>query len=88
MKRTWTLDKIFGLYTIAFIGVTVLIGLAEYLLDLPPKWIGWIFMALSIGIYVVIGIITRTAEADLYYVAGRRVPALYNGMATCNAPRT
>jgi cation/acetate symporter len=82
MKRTWTLDKIFGFYTIAFIGVTVLIGLAEYLLGLPPRWIGWIFMALSIGIYVVIGIITRTSEADQYYVAGRRVPALYNGMAT------
>jgi cation/acetate symporter len=82
MKRTWTLDKIFGLYTVAFIGVTILIGLAEYLLGLPPKWIGWIFMALSIGIYVVIGIITRTSEADQYYVAGRRVPALYNGMAT------
>jgi cation/acetate symporter len=82
MKRTWTLDKIFGLYTVAFIAVTILIGLAEYFLGLSPKWIGWIFMALSIGIYVVIGIITRTSEADQYYVAGRRVPALYNGMAT------
>jgi cation/acetate symporter len=82
MKRTWTLDKIFGLYTIAFLGVTVLIGLAEYLFGLPPTWIGWIFMGLSIGIYVVIGIVTRTSEADQYYVAGRRVPALYNGMAT------
>jgi cation/acetate symporter len=82
MKRTWTLDKIFGLYTLGFLGVTVLIGLAEYLLGLPPKWIGWIFMALSIGIYVVIGIVTRTSEADQYYVAGRHVPALYNGMAT------
>jgi cation/acetate symporter len=82
MKRTWTLDKIFGLYSVAFIAVTILIGLAEYFLGLSPKWIGWIFMALSIGIYVVIGIITRTSEADQYYVAGRRVPALYNGMAT------
>jgi cation/acetate symporter len=82
MKRTWTLDRIFGLYTLAFLGVTILIGLAEYLLGLPPKWIGWIFMALSIGIYVVIGIVTRTSDADQYYVAGRRVPALYNGMAT------
>jgi cation/acetate symporter len=82
MKRTWTLERIFGLYTLAFLGVTVLIGVAEYLLGLPPRWIGWIFMALSIGIYVVIGIITRTSEADQYYVAGRRVPALYNGMAT------
>jgi cation/acetate symporter len=82
MKRTWTLGKIFGLYTLAFLGITILIGLAEYFLGLPPTWIGWIFMALSIGIYVVIGIITRTSEADQYYVAGRRVPAVYNGMAT------
>src|SRR5918996_5855271 len=82
MKRNWTLEKIFGLYTLAFLGVTMLIGLAEYLLGLPPKWIGWIFMALSIGIYVVIGVVTRTSDADQYYVAGRRVPALYNGMAT------
>ena len=81
MTRTWTLGKIFGFYT-RFLAVTVLIGLAEYLLGLPPRWIGWIFMALSIGIYVVIGIITRTSDADLYYVAGRRVPAVYNGMAT------
>ena len=82
MKRTWTLDRIFGLYTLGFLGVTILIGLAEYLFGLPPTWIGWIFMALSIGIYVVIGIVTRTSDADQYYVAGRRVPALYNGMAT------
>src|ERR671918_705377 len=82
MKRTWTLGKIFGLYTVAFLGVTIVIGLAEYFFGLSPRWIGWIFMALSIGIYVVIGIITRTSEADQYYVAGRRVPALYNGMAT------
>jgi cation/acetate symporter len=39
-------------------------------------------MALSMAIYVVIGIITRTSQADQYYVAGRGVPALYNGMAT------
>jgi cation/acetate symporter len=82
MKRTWTLGKIFGLYTVAFLAVTILIGLAEYFFGLPPRWIGWIFMALSIGIYVVIGIITRTSDADQYYVAGRRVPAIYNGMAT------
>jgi cation/acetate symporter len=76
------LRKVFGLYTISFIGVTVLIGLAEWAFDLPNKWIGWIFMALSMGIYVVIGIVTRTSEADQYYVAGRGVPAVYNGMAT------
>jgi cation/acetate symporter len=77
-----SLGKVFGLYTIAFVTVTLLIGIAEAVFGLPNRWIGWIFMALSMGIYVVIGIVTRTSEADEYYVAGRGVPAFYNGMAT------
>ncbi len=76
------LRKVFGLYTISFVGVTLLIGIAEWAFDLPNRWIGWLFMALSMGIYVVIGIVTRTSEADQYYVAGRGVPAIFNGMAT------
>ena len=77
-----SLAKIFGLYTFCFLGVTILIGIAEQLFGLSPQWIGWIFMGLSLGIYVVIGIITRTSNPDQYYVAGRGVPAIYNGMAT------
>src|SRR6266508_407490 len=46
------------------------------------QMIGWIFMALSLLIYVFIGIVTRTSNPDQYYVAGRGVPAVYNGMAT------
>lgn len=76
------LRKIFALYTVGFLSVTILIGLAEAYLGLPKQWVGWLFMGLSIGIYVVIGIITRTSDADEYYVAGRGVPAIYNGMAT------
>jgi cation/acetate symporter len=76
------LRKIFTLYTVGFLGVTALIGLAEAMFDLPNRWIGWLFMGLSLGIYVVIGILTRTSDADQYYVAGRGVPAIYNGMAT------
>src|SRR5919106_6270178 len=77
-----SLPKIFGLYTISFLGVTILIGIAERLFGLSPQWIGWIFMGLSLGIYIVIGIITRTSHPDQYYVAGRGVPAVFNGMAT------
>ena len=77
-----SLEKIFGLYTVGFLGVTILIGLAEVLFGLPNAWIGWIFMALSLGIYIVIGIITRTSNPDQYYVAGRGVPPVFNGMAT------
>ena len=37
---------------------------------------------LTIGVYAAIGIISRTAQVSEYYVAGRKVPAFYNGMAT------
>jgi cation/acetate symporter len=77
-----SLRKIFGLYTISFLGVTILIGIAEQVFGLPNRWIGWIFMGLSLGIYIVIGIITRTSNPDQYYVAGRGVPPVFNGMAT------
>ena len=77
-----SLDKIFGLYTILFLGVTILIGIGERLGLFSNQMIGWLFMALSLAIYVVIGVLTRTSNPDQYYVAGRNVPAFYNGMAT------
>lgn len=46
------------------------------------NWIGAIFLLATLGLYAVIGIYGRTSEASEYYVAGRRVPAMYNGMAT------
>ena len=78
----WSLDKIFGLYTVCFLGITVLIGIGERIGLFSNQMIGWIFMALSLAIYVVIGVLTRTSNPDQYYVAGRGVPAIYNGMAT------
>jgi cation/acetate symporter len=33
-------------------------------------------------VYAGIGILSRTMQVSEYYVAGRRVPAIYNGMAT------
>jgi len=49
---------------------------------LSRQWIGMSFLAATVLLYAGIGFITRTTDADEYYVAGRRVPALYNGMAT------
>ena len=77
-----SLGKIFGLYTVAFLGITVLIGIGEKMGLFSNRMIGWLFMALSLAIYVVIGVLTRTSNPDQYYVAGRNVPAFYNGMAT------
>jgi cation/acetate symporter len=49
---------------------------------LPRIWIGYTFMFTTIGLYAGIGIMSRTADVAEYYVAGRRVPAFFNGMAT------
>jgi cation/acetate symporter len=49
---------------------------------MPPRWIGYAFLFFTISMYAVIGIVCRTSDVSEYYVAGRRVPAFFNGMAT------
>lgn len=49
---------------------------------MPRIWIGYLFMFATIVLYAGIGFISRTSNVSEYYVAGRRVPALFNGMAT------
>ncbi|WP_240980347.1 VC_2705 family sodium/solute symporter [Ramlibacter agri] len=44
-------------------------------------WLGPIFLFSTVMMYAVIGIRSRTTDPDEYYVAGRRIPPLYNGMA-------
>jgi cation/acetate symporter len=44
-------------------------------------WIGPIFLFASVIMYAVIGIYGRTTDPEEYYVAGRRIPGMYNGMA-------
>ncbi|MEW6738400.1 MAG: VC_2705 family sodium/solute symporter [Nitrospirota bacterium] len=78
---TQNLGKIYGIYTGVFIAFVIALGIAEQL-GLQPKYIGWTFMAVTIAVYAAIGIMSRTAKISEYYVAGRRVPAFFNGMAT------
>ena len=59
----------------------ILLAIAEQM-GLPRRWIGYIFLFATVGLYAGIGIMSRTSDAAEYYVAGRRVPALFNGMAT------
>ena len=49
---------------------------------LSRNLIGPIFLFSTVMIYALIGIAGRTTDAEEYFVAGRRVPAMYNGMAT------
>ena len=49
---------------------------------MPRIWIGYLFMLATIVLYAGIGVLSRTSNVSEYYVAGRRVPAMFNGMAT------
>ncbi len=51
-------------------------------MGVPNKILGYLFLFATIGLYAGIGIMSRTADVAEYYVAGRRVPAFFNGMAT------
>ncbi|HWR87663.1 MAG TPA: sodium:solute symporter family protein, partial [Acidiferrobacterales bacterium] len=75
------LKKYYSVYTGGFIGFVILLAIAEQM-GMTPKYIGYAFLFATIGLYAVIGIMSRTADVSEYYVAGRRVPAFFNGMAT------
>ncbi|HNH89710.1 MAG TPA: VC_2705 family sodium/solute symporter, partial [Thiobacillaceae bacterium] len=75
------LFRYYSFYTGGFVLFLFTLAVAEFM-GMPEQWIGWIFMAATISLYAGIGILSRTSDVDEYYVAGRRVPAVYNGMAT------
>src|SRR6266536_5410598 len=71
----------YGTYTGGFVGFIVLLAVLEQV-GVPNKILGYLFVFFTLAVYAIIGVATRTAQLSEYYVAGRRVPALYNGMAT------
>ena len=83
MKGDFTdnLNKIYGVYVGGFAGFVLLMAIFS-LIGIPDQVILWLYMAATIAIYAFIGIMSRTAVVSEYYVAGRSVPAVYNGMAT------
>jgi cation/acetate symporter len=75
------LGRMYGTYTGSFIGFIILLAILEQV-GVPNKILGYLFVFFTLAVYAVIGVMTRTAQVSEYYVAGRRVPAMYNGMAT------
>jgi cation/acetate symporter len=75
------LNKVYAWYTGGFIAFVIVLAILEQM-GLPRQWIGFIFLLATVALYAGIGIMSRTNDAAEYYVAGRRVPAVYNGMAT------
>ena len=75
------LNKIYGWYTGGFFAFVIVLAIAEQM-GLSRGAIGIVFLLATVALYAGIGIMSRTNDAAEYYVAGRRVPAVYNGMAT------
>lgn len=75
------LGKIYLMYTGVFIAFVIGLGIAEKM-GMSNKTMGYMFMFVTIGVYALIGVLSRTAKISEYYVAGRSVPAFFNGMAT------
>ena len=75
------LGKVYTWYTGGFVAFVLVLAVLEQM-GMPRAWIGFTFLIATIGLYAGIGIMSRTSDASEFYVAGRRVPAVYNGMAT------
>ena len=75
------LPRIYGMYTGGFILFILIMAVLEQL-GVSAATIGILFVAFTVVIYAVIGWLSRTMQVDAYYVAGREVPPVFNGMAT------
>ena len=75
------LPKVYGMYTGGFLAFVLLMAMLEQL-GVGADTIGILFVAFTVAIYAGIGWLSRTMQVDAYYVAGRQVPAVFNGMAT------
>ena len=75
------LPKIYGMYTGGFLVFILLMAVFEQM-GMQADTIGILFVAFTVFIYAAIGWLSRTMQVDTYYVAGRQVPTVFNGMAT------
>jgi len=73
--------RYYALYTMSFFAFILSLGILERY-GMPPRWIGYAFLFLTIILYATIGVMARTSNVAEYYVAGRKIPAVFNGMAT------
>ncbi len=67
-------------YVCVFLLLVMFLGVGEQF-GLSFTWIGGMFMLAPILLYAGVGILCRTSNVSEYYVAGRRISGLYNGMA-------
>jgi cation/acetate symporter len=76
------LIKYYSMFTLGLLVFCLVLGVLEVNAGLPKPVIGWAFLLMTLALYAVIGVLNFTKRLDEYYVAGRKVPAFFNGMAT------
>jgi len=81
IDSTAQMRRYYAFYSLSFLAFVIVLGILEYY-GMPPRWIGYSFLFLTIILYATIGVMARTSNVAEYYVAGRKIPAVFNGMAT------
>ncbi|BCH32600.1 hypothetical protein MesoLjLc_45300 [Mesorhizobium sp. L-8-10] len=82
--RRGSSDKINGaflLYCVGFVSLALLLALLGAI-GLPDRVVGPLLIGSTLLAFAVIGLANGTMQAGDFFVAGRRIPAVYNGMAT------
>ncbi len=70
----------FGIFTSTFASLVLLLIILEQL-GLERGWISQLIIVLPVLCYAAIGAFVRTTGVDEFFIAGQRVPPLYNGLA-------
>ncbi|HMW24411.1 MAG TPA: cation acetate symporter [Burkholderiaceae bacterium] len=78
---TRVLNRRYAVYTLCTLVFIATLAVLERK-GWPRSWIGGTFLIATVAVYAAIGLLSRTTDEAEYYVAGRRVPAIFNGMAT------
>lgn len=68
------------LFAFGFVASVLVLGWLERH-GLSDRWIGYAFLFLTLLVFSLVGLFTRTSDVAEYFVAGRRVPAIYAGMS-------
>eukprot|EP00929_Paragymnodinium_shiwhaense_P027731 TRINITY_DN16209_c0_g3_i1.p1 TRINITY_DN16209_c0_g3~~TRINITY_DN16209_c0_g3_i1.p1 ORF type:complete len:757 (+),score=122.54 TRINITY_DN16209_c0_g3_i1:77-2272(+) len=73
--------KVYSAYTGGFLAFVLFIGLLEAL-GVSESVLSVLFVVFTLAVYAAVGIFSRSSKSDDFFVAGRCVPPVYNGMAT------
>jgi cation/acetate symporter len=80
-SRQWRLGRNLVVFATLFAMTIGLVSMLETSDDVRNNTVVWFMMAITVGVYAVIGFVSRTKKLDDYFVAGRNIPALFNGLA-------